>query len=181
MAQPYTNPQFDLSSQYSRSKLPSTDTSFTGMNLQNMYDQTNYSTGAYNPQNAGMGIPDFAGMKGSDLLGDNNPNLDLDFGGPQGRDWKAIMNNFGTGVGAVKDLAGLYMGWKQMQMAKKQMATTTAFGNRNIANQAQTINNSRAALHARGLEQAGPNTTRLSTPEYMAQVAVDGSKVRVGG
>ena len=65
------------------------------------------------------------------------------------------MGALGSGIEGLGGLASIYFGNKQLGLAEDQYNTNKEFGNRNLANQATTINNSlearyRAALAAKG-------------------------------
>lgn len=100
------------------------------------------------------------------------------------------LNILGNGIDGLGQLARLYFGSKQLGLAEDQLEANIDFGNRNIANQAQTINRSlearyRAALSARGqgldgqnLSGSGPASESLDS--YLARNKVDGSPVGGG-
>jgi len=109
----------------------------------------------------------------ADTLKENMGDMRENIGDQNG----SMLGKIGTGVGIVKDLAGLYMGWKQMKMAKQQLRDNRAFGNRNVANQARTTNASLEGLYRAGLHQSGANSGRESVDSYMTRNRVDGSQV----
>jgi len=121
-----------------------------------------------------------AGMTGSNDIFGGNPNASSIWGNEGFGLNRGTFSAVGAGIGAAKDLAGLYTGYKQMQMAKEQMRTNKAFGNRNIANQAQTINTSLEAKYRAALAGEGPNSGRESVDSYMSRNRVDGSAVGGG-
>lgn len=86
----------------------------------------------------------------------------------------------GTGIQGLGGLASIYFGNKQLGLAEDQYETNKAFGNRNLANQAQTVNNSlearyRAALAAKG--QGTQGTQSESLQSYLDRSKVDGSAI----
>lgn len=129
------------------------------------------------------GGTDFGGLPGGDSGGSIFGEKGFGFN-------SGTANVAGNILGGITDLAGLYFGNKKLKLAKDQLATNTAFGNRNIANQAKVINNTlearyRAALAAQGVnpETGGTGsggTQRESVDSYLARSKVDGSAVGGG-
>lgn len=94
---------------------------------------------------------------------------------------KGTFGAVGQGIGALSDLAGIYFGKQQLDLAEDQYNTNKAFGNRNIANQAQAANNTiearyRAALAAKGHGVEGGGN-KESLQSYLDRSRVDGSAI----
>ena len=91
------------------------------------------------------------------------------------------MSALGTGVQGLGSLASMYFGNKQMNLAEDQYNTNKDFGNRNIANQAQTTNNSMEARYRAAMAANGVNTNTGAGKEgldsYLARSKVDGSAI----
>lgn len=92
------------------------------------------------------------------------------------------MGALGNGIEGLSGLASMYFGNKQLGLAEDQYNTNKAFGNRNLANQATTVNNSlearyRAALAAQGQGTQGSQGESLQS--YLNRSKVDGSAIEV--
>lgn len=142
-----------------------------------MYDQLyklgKTNTDQYMPKTPGLAGIDFDGLaerESGSIFGAGGFGMN-----------KGTFNTVGQGIGALGDLASIYFGIQQLGLAEDQYNTNKAFGNRNIANQAQTINTSlenryRAALANKGYStEGGGHLEALDT--YLAKSKVDGSPV----
>ena len=100
-----------------------------------------------------VGLENFNGMTGT--LGDQSFTL-----GTQGSNWGNTASMIGAGAGILQGLGGLasaYTAYKGLQLAKDQFRYQKGLANRNLANQAKTINNSydNAAQVAAGMIGGG--------------------------
>ena len=116
------------------------------------------------------GLQDFMSM----MAGKQNEPLELGFN-------KGTLGALGQGIQGLGGLASIYFGNKQLGMAEDQYNTSKEFGNRNIANQAQTINNAlesryRATLAAKGIGTEG-GQGKESLESYLNRSKVNGSAI----
>lgn len=89
---------------------------------------------------------------------------------------KGTMNGIGQGIQGLGGLASIYFGSKQLGLAEDQYNTNKEFGNRNIANQATTINNSIEARY-RAAQAAKGGKGMESVDSYLNRSKVDGSAI----
>ena len=80
------------------------------------------------------------------------------------------------GLVAAGLLAAL-VGMKGIKLGEKQLDFTKDSTNRNIANQAKTVNADLRDRQARRLSASGAGSTYQSVDAYMKQNAVDGSRL----
>ena len=76
-------------------------------------------------------------------------------------------------AGGVSGLAGLYMGNKQLKMAKDQYNTNKQFGNANLVNTAKAYNSDLTNMYQSVLEARKDTGANMATlQEYLAQHGV---------
>lgn len=106
-----------------------------------------------------------------ELFGQLDPNINratsVPGPGTGGFDWKGAIGNFAKGAQGLASLAGIWNAIQQNKLQKKQFAANVAAMNRNIANQAETINNQVRASNSLA-RQMGSNVVKRE---------VDGSRV----
>ena len=121
-----------------------------------------------------VGLENFNGMTGT--LGDQSLTLNT-----QGSNWGNVTGMVGAGAGILQGLGNLadaYTAYKGLQLAKDQFKYQKGLANRNLANQAQVINNSydNAAQVAAGMIGGGsynPATDTQGSFGMVDQATVD--------
>ena len=112
---------------------------------------------------------------------DKFPSWDKLLGGNKTVDGKNIQQTgiLGQGAATIGALSNVYNAWKAGQMAEDQFEAQKSFGNRNIANQANTINSivDQRAQHQASQQGLSPEQAKAWAADYFNRNKVDGSPV----
>lgn len=110
--------------------------------------------------------------QGNALFGYNEDGTPADFGFNKG-----TFNTVGQGLGALANIAKMYFGAKELKQGRKEFGIQKDFANRNLANEATTVNGRLEDIYRARLANSGKPVTDQAVEAYLSKRKVDGTPI----